>query len=207
LTLQNRAASPRHRRKQTKTNTQNSCLVAERRDGAWGSCLWKAWAAGVCLALVLPFSLFAKERTEDVSAALAQARATASSAKLILLPSTTAYVVMVREEDMPKYGCMYLVERKEDLADLFDIIERASIKPSDVEPRPNDLRISIVLTSGDGSNLKLLFAGLRRVDGNVHGTVNGTASIANPGFPAELRTWAATARTPFITPQFVTCGK
>jgi len=127
----------------------------------------------------------------DPAARLRAAQTLTTSAVVIGLPERRLYPTRVLEADMAKYGCTVKVEDGAALRALFDLLEHADIKLADPNDGENDLRLSVSLMSNDTTLVKLLFAGILRQDGFLHGTMNGAPVIADSQLRKTLREWMA----------------
>lgn len=140
--------------------------------------------------LLAALPMFASSSEADPAARLREIRPSITVAEVVLIPERTTYIARLGEADVHRYGCAISVRDQDKVAALLDLLSRSAIRSAEDDGRVNDLRISISLTSKDGDQIKLFFAGIPRLNGLVHGTMDGENVIVSKDFPGALRTWA-----------------
>ena len=145
----------------------------------------------ICAGLLMLFAAAsaAHASSPDPVADVIRAAPKATSAEVYIVPMEISPPVPLNEDQVRSYGCGYAVNQSK-LSELLAIIDKATIKKTDIRQTNLDLHVLIRLHNSNGVVATLGFKKFPMLeDGRVHGLVNGANATAAADLPEHLRGW------------------
>lgn len=150
--------------------------------------------ASAAVAAVLAFSHplgAVAEAPKDVSREINNLRSTIVSADVMIVPRGMTFRTRLQEKDLFGSACTYEVSEKKDLDALLDTLANGGVVEAADQQLGYDARIGVFLHTSGGSVVRLI-TGPDYNNAPPSGAFNRTiAVVAQKGFEADMRLWAA----------------